>query len=172
MDPDRVHQALVKLAAEIAARHPAPDSIVLVGIPTRGVPLAARLSALMEKLDGSPRALGAVDVSMHRDDQRQRSRPVTATDLPFDLERRVVVLVDDVAYTGRTCRSAIEAVLECGRPPRIEFAALVDRGLRQLPIAPDYTGIFMKTTETDRIRVRLAETDGGLEGVWIDHGTP
>jgi pyrimidine operon attenuation protein/uracil phosphoribosyltransferase len=170
LDVNAMGGAIETIAREIVARHPDPETVVMVGIPTRGIPLAMRLAATMQRLHEGLWRTGTVDVSMHRDDLGRRARPVTATELPLDLEQRTVILVDDVAYTGRTCRAAMEGILVCGRPARIEFAALIDRGLRQLPIAADYVGLRVRTVETDRVRVRLAETDGGVEGVWIDHG--
>jgi pyrimidine operon attenuation protein/uracil phosphoribosyltransferase len=151
------------LAGELAAAGP----VFLAGIPTRGVVLARRLADLLAAR-GLPARAGAVDISMHRDDLGLRGgvAPVRGTDLPLDLESWVVVLVDDVQHTGRTARAALEAVLAYGRPRRILYAVLADRGGRELPVRPDFTGMDLQVPAGSRVRVRLAGTDAGEEGVF------
>ena len=155
------------LAGEIAAELQDAGPVVLAGIPTRGVNLAARLAAELERR-GFPCRPGAVDISMYRDDLGLRDGlgPLQGTELPMDIDRWNVVLVDDVQHTGRTARAAIDAVLAFGRPRRILYAVLVDRGGRELPVRPDFTGITMSVPPGRRVRVRLAETDDGAEGVY------
>src|SRR4029077_9690827 len=143
-----------------------PD-VALVGIQTRGVPLARRLARLIEERAGAAPALGAVDITFYRDDVQVRggeaprhAQPVVRdTQLDFPLEGRTVVLVDDVLYTGRTIRAAIEALFSYGRPARVQLAVLVDRGHRELPIRPDYVGKNLATARSERIQVQLLEVD-------------
>ena len=143
------------------------DVVALVGIQTRGVPLAQRLARLIEERAGTAPALGAVDITFHRDDVMVRGgeaplapQPlVRATSLDFPLDGRTVVLVDDVLYTGRTIRAAIEALFEYGRPARVQLAVLVDRGHRELPIRPDYVGKNLPTARSERVQVQLVEVD-------------
>ena len=145
---------------------------VLVGIHTRGVPLAGRIAAAVTDFGGSPVPVGALDIGFHRDDLASRpTSPLAATRLPVDITDRTVVLVDDVLYTGRTVRAALDALNDFGRPALVRLAVLVDRGHRQLPIRPDYVGKNLPTSEIERVSVRLAEVDGGEDGVWIHRGS-
>ena len=159
--------AVVRVAGEIAAELKEAGPVFLAGIPTRGVNLAARLAAELERQSFGCRA-GAVDISMYRDDLglREGVAPLQGTELPMDIDRWNVVLVDDVQHTGRTARAAIDAVLAFGRPRRILYAVLVDRGGRELPVRPDFTGLNVSVPPGRRVRVRLAETDDGVEGVY------
>ena len=159
--------AIERLAGGIAAALEGAGPVFLAGIPTRGVGLAARLATRLER-HGVACRRGAVDISMYRDDLglREGVSALQGTDLPMDIDRWDVVLVDDVQHTGRTARAAIEAVLAFGRPRRILYAVLVDRGGRELPVRPDFTGINLPVAPGRRVRVRLAETDDGAEGVY------
>lgn len=159
--------ALDRLAGEMALELRNAGAVFLAGIPTRGTTLAARLAGRLQSL-GLPCGQGAVDISMYRDDLglREGLGPLQGTDLPLSLDRWNVVLVDDVQHTGRTARAAIEAVLAFGRPRRILYAVLVDRGGRELPVRPDFTALALEVPPAARVRVRLAETDGGEEGVF------
>jgi pyrimidine operon attenuation protein/uracil phosphoribosyltransferase len=135
--------------------------------------LAQRLAGFIEQIEKMPIEHGAIDVAMHRDDfhLRKRLSHVEVSRLPLKLEGRTIILVDDVAYTGRTCRAAMDALSDFGRPARIQFAALIDRGHRELPIRPDYVGKNIPTALVDRVYVRFAEVDPDFEdGVWIDRG--
>jgi pyrimidine operon attenuation protein / uracil phosphoribosyltransferase len=143
------------------------EAVALVGIHTRGVPLAERLAELIEEQSGVEVALGAVDITFHRDDRAvgaggdAGAQPVVhATDLDFPLAGTTCILVDDVLYTGRTIRAAIETIFAQGRPARVQLAVLVDRGHRELPIRPDYVGKNLPTSRSERIQVQLEETDG------------
>ncbi len=168
LDADAVARTLARLAHELIERNDDLPRLALVGIHTRGVPLARRLCALVAERSGIEPALGAVDISFHRDDVhvRGRSAPihpqpvVRGTELEFSLEGRTCVLVDDVLFTGRTIRAAIDALLDFGRPERVQLAVLVDRGHRELPIRPDYVGKNLPTALDERVRVELEETDG------------
>ena len=141
---------------------------VLVGIHTRGVPLAGRVADAIRGFGGSQVPVGALDIGLHRDDLARRpTAPLAATRLPVDITDRTVVLVDDVLYTGRTVRAALDALNDFGRPAVVRLAVLVDRGHRQLPIRPDHVGRNLPTSTIERVSVRLSEVDGGEDGVWI-----
>jgi pyrimidine operon attenuation protein/uracil phosphoribosyltransferase len=167
LDADAISRTLSRIAHEIIEGNPELDDVALVGIHTRGVPLAHRLRRLIAERAGSAPELGSVDITFHRDDVQVRGghaplRPqpvVRETAIDFALEGRTVVLVDDVLYTGRTIRAAIEALFDYGRPARVQLAALVDRGHRELPIRPDYVGKNLPTARGERIQVQLVEID-------------
>jgi pyrimidine operon attenuation protein/uracil phosphoribosyltransferase len=167
LDADALARTLSRMAHEIIEANPDLGEVALVGIQTRGVPLAQRLVRLIEDRAGEAPELGAVDITFYRDDVRVRGgeaplhpQPlVRATQLDFPLEGRTVILVDDVLYTGRTIRAAIEALFDYGRPARVQLAVLVDRGHRELPIRPDYVGKNLPTSRTERIQVQLVEID-------------
>jgi pyrimidine operon attenuation protein/uracil phosphoribosyltransferase len=167
LDGDAVARSLSRISHEIIERNDDLDAVALVGIHTRGVPLAHRLRRLIAERSGVEIALGALDITFHRDDVHVRGtaaplhpQPVVrASALDFELEGRTCVLVDDVLYTGRTIRAAMDALLEYGRPARIQLAVLVDRGHRELPIRPDYVGRNLPTSHAERVRVELVEVD-------------
>ena len=167
LDADAVSRTLARLAHELIERNDDPGSIVLVGIHTRGVPLAQRLRRLVADRSGVTPAVGALDITFHRDDvlvrngdaPRHRQPVVRGTTLDVALEGKTVVLVDDVLYTGRTIRAAIDALLEYGRPDRVQLAVLIDRGHRELPIRPDYVGKNLPTARHERVHVQLMEVD-------------
>jgi len=167
LDAEALGRTLSRIAHEIIEGNPAVEDVALVGIQTRGVPLAQRLARLIEERAGTAPALGAVDITFHRDDVMVRAgeAPLTpqplvrATQLDFPLDGRTVVLVDDVLYTGRTIRAAIEALFDYGRPKRVQLAVLIDRGHRELPIRPDYVGKNLPTARDERIQVQLVEVD-------------
>ncbi len=162
LDAQGLTRTLSRIAHEIIERNDELGSVALVGIHTRGVPLAERLAELIEERSGVELEVGAVDITFHRDDQAATpEQPVVhATDLGFELAGTTCVLVDDVLYTGRTIRAAIETVFAHGRPARVQLAVLVDRGHRELPIRPDYVGKNLPTARSERIQVQLEETDG------------
>jgi pyrimidine operon attenuation protein / uracil phosphoribosyltransferase len=163
LDRDDLRRTLVRIAHEIVEKNPGEERLALVGIHTRGAVLASRLHALVGELTGSEVPLGDLDISFYRDDIDSRepgAQPVVhASHLDFDLEGRTVVLVDDVLFTGRTVRSAIDALFDYGRPDRIQLAVLADRGHRELPIRPDYVGKNLPTSRTQRVNVRVEEID-------------
>ncbi len=171
LDRDDLRRTLVRIAHEIIEKNPAGESLAIVGIHTRGAVLAARLHALVGELSGSEVPLGDIDISFYRDDVEDReptAQPVVhASHLDFDLAGRTVILVDDVLYTGRTARAAIEALFDYGRPGRVQLAVLIDRGHRELPIRPDYVGKNLPTAREERVYVRVEETDG-FDEVSID----
>ena len=165
LDTEAISRTLSRIAHEILERNVDVGDVVLVGIHTRGVPLARRLRRLVAERSGVECPVGALDITFHRDDvhvrpDRPRQPLVRATEVPVSLEGRTVVLVDDVLYTGRTIRAAIDALLEFGRPARVQLAVLVDRGHRELPIRPDYVGKNLPTARDERVQVELVEVDG------------
>jgi len=167
LDAEALDRTLHRIAHEIIERNPELDQVALVGIHTRGVPLAQRLRRLIEDFSGSEVELGTVDITFYRDDVSVRGgdaplhpQPIVrSTRLDFPLEGKTCILVDDVLYTGRTIRAAIEALFDYGRPERIQLAVLVDRGHRELPIRPDYVGKNLPTSRDERIQVQLVEVD-------------
>ena len=167
LDADALERTLHRVAHEIIERNPELDSLALVGIHTRGVPLAHRLRRLIEEFAGVEVGLGTVDITFYRDDVQVRGgeaplhpQPVVrATRLDFPLEGKTCILVDDVLYTGRTIRAAIEALFDYGRPARVQLAVVADRGHRELPIRPDYVGKNLPTAREERIQVQLVEID-------------
>jgi pyrimidine operon attenuation protein / uracil phosphoribosyltransferase len=167
LDEAAIAKSLARIAHEIVEGNPELDEIALVGIHTRGVPLAHRLRRLIQEFTGHEVALGSIDITFYRDDLQVRGTEaprhpqplVRATRLDFPLEGRTVVLVDDVLYTGRTIRAAIDALFDYGRPARVQFACLADRGHRELPIRPDYVGKNLPTSREERIQVQLVEVD-------------
>ncbi|WP_086150374.1 bifunctional pyr operon transcriptional regulator/uracil phosphoribosyltransferase PyrR [Cellulosimicrobium sp. KWT-B] len=166
-----ISRALTRIAHEIVERNKGAHDLVLLGIPTRGVPLAARLAERLAAIEGDgapdPHAIvGELDVTMYRDDlHRHPTRTIGATRLPASgIDGKVVVLVDDVLYSGRTIRAALDAISDLGRPRAVQLAALVDRGHRELPIRPDFVGKNLPTSTSERVSVRLAEIDGAAAG--------
>jgi len=162
LDGDDMRRTLVRIAHEIVEKTPEPELLALVGIHRRGAPLAARLKDQIDELVGGDVPLGDLDIAFYRDDLRSRSgAPVVhASHIEFDLDGRTVVIVDDVLYTGRTVRAAIEALFDYGRPGRIQLAVLADRGHRELPIRPDFVGKNLPTSRHERVNVRVEELDG------------
>jgi pyrimidine operon attenuation protein/uracil phosphoribosyltransferase len=160
--PAAITRALTRIASEIVERHGGVAGVALVGIRTRGVPLAERLARKLARIEEVDVPVGALDITLHRDDIRAHGpQPlVGVTSLPFREEEKVLILVDDVLFTGRTVRAALDALSDLGRPKRVQLAVLVDRGHRELPIAADYVGRFVETTPDEQVRVQLKEIDG------------
>jgi pyrimidine operon attenuation protein/uracil phosphoribosyltransferase len=174
MGPGDVSRALRRVAHEILEHNKGSADLVVLGIPTRGVALARRLAGVMESVEGHPVPVGALDVTMHRDDlRRQPTRSPMHTDIPGSgIDDKVVVLVDDVLYSGRTVRAALDALSDLGRPRAVRLAVLVDRGHRELPIRADHVGKNLPTSSTERVSVRLTEHDGVDDAVTISGGEP
>lgn len=173
LDRDDLRRTLVRIAHEIVEKNQASDELAIVGIHTRGAIVARRVHALVSELTGQEVPLGDLDISFYRDDIEARapeSAPVVhASHLDFDLEGRTVVLVDDVLFTGRTVRAAVDALFDYGRPQRVQLAVLADRGHRELPIRADYVGKNLPTSRDERVFVRLSEHDE-LDEVAIGFG--
>ena len=176
LERDELRRTLVRISHEISEKNPGPEGLALVGIHTRGAVLAQRLHALVGEQSGSEVPLGDIDISFYRDDVGDRgpdAQPqVHASHLDFDLSGRTVVLVDDVLFTGRTVRAAIDALFDYGRPARVQLAVLCDRGHRELPIRPDYVGKNLPTARDERVNVRLEESDGVDEVTIASNGDP
>ncbi|BDP42391.1 bifunctional protein PyrR [Deinococcus aetherius] len=159
---DEVRRALTRIAHEIVERNKGAENLALIGIHTRGIPLAGRLAAKLSELEGVDVPTGRLDITLYRDDLTEIAHQpiIRETQVPFDLARRRVVLVDDVLYTGRTVRAALDALIDLGRPESIQLAVLVDRGHRELPIRADYVGKNLPSARSEVVKVRLTETDG------------
>jgi pyrimidine operon attenuation protein/uracil phosphoribosyltransferase len=169
MDAGRMARTLSRVAHEILERHPDTKRLALVGIRSRGVPLARRLAALIAEASGKEPAVGALDIALYRDDFTSlAAQPITkGSDILFSIDGRTVVLVDDVLFTGRTVRAALDQLIDFGRPARIELAVLVDRGHRELPIRADYVGRSLATSREEAVQVWVREEDGKDEVVLI-----
>jgi pyrimidine operon attenuation protein / uracil phosphoribosyltransferase len=170
MDAEAIRRAVRRIAHEIVERNPHLEEIVVAGIPSRGVEIGRRIAAAIGEIANIHVGTGVIDVAMHRDDVGTRPElpVVRVSKLPVPLETRTVIIVDDVLYTGRTVRAAMDAINSFGRAARIQLAVLVDRGHRELPIRPDYVGKNLPTATPERIQVRLQETDNEPDVVWLE----
>lgn len=170
LDTAAIQRALRRIAHEIVERNPDLRVVVLAGIPSRGVEIARRIGEFIQAVEKVHVATGVIDVAMHRDDVGTRPElpVVRESKLPLPLEGRTVIIVDDVFFTGRTVRAAMDAISSFGRPAQIQLAVLIDRGHRELPIRPDYVGKNLPTGVSDQIEVRLAETDGVPDAVHLE----
>jgi pyrimidine operon attenuation protein/uracil phosphoribosyltransferase len=162
LGPEEIRRALTRIGHEILERTDGGSDVVLLGIPTRGVPLAKRLAARLAQTEGLSVPVGALDITLYRDDLRLRpARALGHTEVPASgVDGKVVILVDDVLYSGRTVRAALDALTDIGRPRVVQLAVLIDRGHRELPIRPDYVGKNLPTSRREAVRVYLSETDG------------
>ena len=161
LDEAALDRALTRIAHEILEKNDGAKDLAFVGLRTRGVTLAQRLSAKIARIDGTTLPVGTLDITLYRDDLDLRGAPVIrGTDIPFSIKNKTVVLVDDVLFTGRTIRAALDALIDLGRPRMIQLAILVDRGHRELPIRPDYIGKNLPTSRRESVAVRLMEHDG------------
>ncbi|HJW39180.1 MAG TPA: bifunctional pyr operon transcriptional regulator/uracil phosphoribosyltransferase PyrR [Candidatus Udaeobacter sp.] len=180
MDAETIRRALRRIAHEIIERNPPSatgrirrgelEQVTLAGIPARGVEIARRVAGFIREIANAEIETGVIDVAMHRDDVGTRPElpVVRASNLPLPLEDRTVIIVDDVFYTGRTVRAAMDAINSFGRPARIQLAVLIDRGHRELPIRPDYVGKNLPTATREQIQVRLQQTDDEADAVWLE----
>ena len=168
MDEAQVRRTVTRMAHEIIERNKGVDGVVLVGIRRRGEPIARMLAGAIERVEGAKVPVGTLDITFYRDDVTHLSRDpkLNRTDVPFSIEGRTVVLVDDVLYTGRTVRAALDALMDLGRARRIQLAVLIDRGHRELPIRADFAGKNVPTAQTEFVRVAVPEIDGET-GVWL-----
>ena len=173
MDSDRMSRSLVRIAHEIVERNRGVDDLAIVGIRERGVPLARRISAELERIAGKTVPTGALDITLYRDDLMRHAvgpQPlVRRTEIQFSIDNRKILLVDDVLYTGRTTRAALDALIDYGRPRAIQLIVLVDRGHRELPIKADYVGKNLPTSLEESVQVRLQEIDG-VDEVVLEQG--
>jgi len=162
LDKDGIRRALIRIAHEIIERNKGTDNLALIGIRRRGVPLAARLAERIKEIEGSAVPVGTLDITLYRDDLTTLAQQplVHRTEVSFPVTEKKIVLVDDVIYTGRTIRAALDAIMDLGRPQLIQLAALIDRGHRELPIRADYVGKNVPTSRREVVSVRLEEIDG------------
>ena len=162
LSADEVRRALTRIAHEIVERNKGAQDLAIIGIHTRGIPIAARLAAKLSELEGVEIPTGMLDITLYRDDLSEVAHQpiIRETHVPFDIARRRVILVDDVLYTGRTVRAALDALIDLGRPLGIQLAVLIDRGHRELHIRADYVGKNLPTAKSELVKVKLQETDG------------
>lgn len=162
MDAEGIRRALTRISHEIVEKNKGVDNVVIVGIRTRGVPIAERIVAAIEKIEGKKVPLGVLDITLYRDDLSTLSyQPIVhQTELPVDIKDKTIILVDDVLYTGRTIRAALDALIDMGRPKTIQLAVLIDRGHRELPIRADFVGKNVPTSSHEAVSVQLSGTDG------------
>jgi pyrimidine operon attenuation protein/uracil phosphoribosyltransferase len=169
MDADRISRTLTRIAHEIVERNKGVDDVVLIGVRTRGVYIARRLARTLKEITGDEVPTGSLDITLYRDDLMRHAvgpQPVIRrTEIPFSIDNKKILLVDDVLYTGRTTRAALDALIDFGRPKGIQLIVLVDRGHRELPIKADYVGKNLPTNPDESVQVRLQETDGNDEVV-------
>ncbi len=167
LDSKEIDRTLARIAHEILEKNKGTGSLCLVGIRTGGVPLAFRLQKKIKEIEGTAPDVGVLDITLYRDDWSTLSQHpiVRSTDIPFSIDGKTIMLVDDVIYTGRTIRAALDALTDYGRPGKIELAVLVDRGRRELPIQPDFTGISLSTSSNEHVNVYLDEISGRDEVV-------
>jgi pyrimidine operon attenuation protein/uracil phosphoribosyltransferase len=171
MDGDDLTRVTRRIAHEIVERNHGLDATVLHGIPTRGKPFADRLASALTEIEGGRVVAGSLDIGMYRDDIDSRPKTrIGPTDIPEDLDGKTVILADDVLFTGRTIRAALDALTALGRPSAVQLAVVVDRGHRQLPIRADYVGKNIPTSLSEHVSVKFSEIDGE-DGVWIGEGT-
>ena len=165
-------RAITRISHEILERNSGSDSLTLLGIPTRGAHLASRIAAIMESIEGKAVQCGTLDITLHRDDLRMRPpRALMPTEIPpLGVEGRDVILIDDVLFSGRTIRAALDALGEVGRPKTVQLAVLIDRGHRELPIKADYVGKNLPTSQGQIIRVQMSELDGN-DSVWLEEAS-
>ena len=169
LDEADIRRALMRIAHEILERNRGASTLCLIGVHTRGIPLAHRLGRLIESFEGHPVPVGTLDIAQHRDD-RPPNRERVLTSIDFDLTDKHVILVDDVLYTGRSVRAALDALIEHGRPAEVQLAVLVDRGHREVPIRADYVGKNIPTSRRERVTVHLKDIDGD-EAVYIERSS-
>ena len=161
MDDNEIRRALRRIAHEIIERNKGAEDLVIIGVQSRGVPMAKRLAALITEIEGVEMPVGSLNVAMYRDDFATRAaRTIDASDIPFDVTDKNVILVDEVLFTGRTTRAALDAIMDLGRPAVIQLAVLIDRGHRELPVRADYVGKNLPTAEKESVDVHWVETKG------------
>ena len=160
MDPDEIRRALKRIAHQIIERNKGVENLALIGVRSKGTPIAFRLAKLLEEIEGVKVPVGALDITLYRDDYNTRQRAAGKTEISFNVNGKILILVDEVIYTGRTVRCALDALMDIGRPAAIQLAVLIDRGHRELPIRPDYVGKNLPTSRKETVDVQLDEISG------------
>lgn len=166
MDQDEIKRALRRIAHEIIEKNKGVDDLIIIGVQSKGVPLAIRLAQLLNDIEGVKIPIGTLDITLYRDDYNERHRAAGKTEIPFNINEKILILVDEVIYTGRTVRSALDALMDMGRPAAIQLAVLIDRGHRELPIRPDYVGKNLPTSKKEKVNVHFDE-ESGEDAVYI-----
>ncbi len=160
MDEQAIKRAITRISHEIIEKNKGVDDIVIMGVKTRGIPLARRIADKIEEIENKSVAFGTIDITFYRDDlQKKFDKPVVGKKIFINVEGKVVIIIDDVVFTGRTCRAAIDVIFDMGRPKKIQFAALIDRGHRELPLRPDYIGKNIPTSTKEVVHVKVMEID-------------
>lgn len=161
LDEQAISRSITRLSHEIIEKNKGVDNIIIIGVKTRGIPLGQRIAKKIYEIENHHVEFGVIDISFYRDDlQKKSDKPVISEGNPIDVTDKTVILVDDVVFTGRTCRAAIDGILDMGRPKKIQFAALIDRGHRELPLRPDFVGKNVPTSIQEIVHVNLVEIDG------------
>lgn len=161
LDEQAIQRAITRISHEIIEKNKGVENIVIMGVKTRGIPLAKRIAKKISEIENQEVQLGTVDIAFYRDDlQRKSEKPVIGSYQDIQVTDKTVIIVDDVVFTGRTCRAAIDVILDIGRPKKIQFAVLIDRGHRELPLRPDYVGKNVPTSITEVVHVKMVEIDG------------
>jgi pyrimidine operon attenuation protein/uracil phosphoribosyltransferase len=161
LDEQAIQRAVTRISHEIIEKNKGVEDVIIMGVKTRGIPLAKRIVAKISEIENQDVTFGTVDITFYRDDlQKKFEKPVVGEHVNFDVTDKVVIIVDDVVFTGRTCRAAIDVILDMGRPKKIQFAVLIDRGHRELPLRPDYVGKNVPTSIQEVVHVKMVEIDG------------
>jgi len=161
LDEQAIQRAITRISHEIIEKNKGVENLILMGVKTRGIPLAQRISDRIRTIEQTEIEFGSIDISFYRDDlERKSEKPIVGARGELNVTDKTVIIVDDVVYTGRTCRAAIDVILDMGRPNKIQFAALIDRGHRELPLRPDYVGKNVPTSQSEVVHVKLSEIDG------------
>jgi len=161
MDSQAIKRAITRISHEIIEKNKGVENVIIMGVKTRGIPIAKRIASRIEEIEDTKVIEGSVDITFYRDDlQKKHERPIVGEHVDVDVTDKIVIITDDVVFTGRTCRAAIDVILDMGRPKKIQFAALIDRGHRELPLRPDFIGKNVPTSASEVVYVKLVETDG------------
>lgn len=161
LDQQAINRAITRISHEIIEKNKGVENVVIMGVKTRGIPLAERIAKKIGEIENQEVGLGHVDIAFYRDDLKKKSeKPIVGEQSQMEVANKVVIIVDDVVFTGRTCRAAIDVILDMGRPKKIQFAVLIDRGHRELPLRPDYVGKNVPTSAEEVVRVKMVEIDG------------
>jgi len=161
LDEQAIGRAITRISHEIIEKNKGIENVIIMGVKTRGIPLAERIAKKIGEIENQKIVLGSIDITFYRDDlEKKAEKPIIGKQLSMNVANKIVIIVDDVVFTGRTCRAAIDVILDMGRPKKIQFAALIDRGHRELPLRPDYVGKNIPTSAEEVVHVKMREIDG------------